>query len=132
MIFVDTSVWIDLFRDEKNSKVATLTEILEEGESICFAGVILQEIFQGVESPQHRQQIENSFAPFVEIFPNRNTYLGAAELYRKSRQNGHPIRSSIDCLIAACCIEHDLELLEKDRDFKFLSQVSSLKLLASK
>jgi predicted nucleic acid-binding protein len=129
MILVDTSVWIDLFANNSGPEIELLIQGIYGDETICFTGVILQEIFQGVSSSKQRKEIEDSFAPFVEIFPSRSTYLLAAELFRKSRSNGHPIRSSVDCLIAACCIEHDLELLEKDRDFKYLCLVSNLKLL---
>ena len=129
MIFVDTSVWIDLFNDRPSREVEILVQALDGEETICFTGVILQEIFQGVSSQSQRSAIEDSFSPFVEIYPNRTTYLLAADLFRESRSNGHPIRSSVDCLIAACCIEHDLELLEKDRDFNYLCEISNLKLL---
>ena len=129
MIFVDTSVWIDLFRDQINPQLEILVRALGDEETLCFSGVVLQEIFQGVSSSKQRRKIEESFAPFVEIFPNRSTYLLAADLFRQSKSQGHPIRNSVDCLIAACCIEHDLQLLENDRDFKYLREVSDLRLL---
>ena len=127
MLFVDTSVWIRFFADQETSEVDRLTVALEEEEAtIAFTGVILQEIMQGVGKKKLRESIEQSFEPFVEIFPSRKTYLMAAELYRASRKNGHQIRSSADCLIAACCIEHKVPLLTEDSDFKYLSEVSSL------
>ena len=128
MIFTDTSVWIDFFADQPTSEVKSLVSILESEESICFTGLVIQEIFQGVKSEKKREIIEIGFAPLIEIFPNRETYKLAAELYRVSRSKGHQIRSSVDCLIAACCIEHNLELLAKDRDFKYIAQISNLKL----
>jgi predicted nucleic acid-binding protein len=33
----------------------------------------------------------------------------------------------VDCLIAACAIRHDLEVLHEDRDFGGLAMISSLK-----
>jgi predicted nucleic acid-binding protein len=33
----------------------------------------------------------------------------------------------VDCLIAACAIRHDLEVLHRDRDFAVLSQISALR-----
>jgi predicted nucleic acid-binding protein len=33
----------------------------------------------------------------------------------------------VDCLIAACAIRHDLEVLHRDRDFAVISQVSALR-----
>jgi hypothetical protein len=112
MVFVDTSVWIDFLGNRTNPQVDCLLAFLEQEETIYFTGFILQEIFQGVASARARKAIEESFVPFIEIFPTRSTHLLAANIFRKSRAKGHPIRSSVDCLIAACCIEHKLLLLE--------------------
>jgi predicted nucleic acid-binding protein len=50
----------------------------------------------------------------------------AAQLYRRARRSGLTVRSSVDCLIAACSIRHALTVLHDDRDFSLLAQVSSL------
>ena len=131
MIFVDTSVWIDFLADRETRKVASLIEALEKEESISYTGLVIQELFQGIQSPKRRDQVEISFEPFIEVFPNRESYKLAAKLFRDSRTKGHPIRSSIDCLIAACCIEHGFELLHNDRDFDYLAKISKLKILVS-
>jgi predicted nucleic acid-binding protein len=36
------------------------------------------------------------------------------------------IRSGVDCVIAACAIRHDLEVLHADRDYPAIAKVSSL------
>ena len=131
MIFVDTSVWIDFLAGRETKEVASLIEAMEREESIGYTGLVIQELFQGIQSPKNRDQIESSFEPFIELFPNRESYKLAAKLFRDSRAKGHPIRSSIDCLIAACCIEHGLELLHNDRDFEYLTKISKLKVLLS-
>jgi hypothetical protein len=125
MIFVDTSVWIDFFRGKDTEEIRYLSLALEE-ETIAYTGMVLQELFQGIPSARKRDLVEKSFAPFVEIFPSRSTYRLAAELFRKSREKGHPIRSSVDCFFAACCLEQNLEILERDRDYWYISQVSRL------
>jgi predicted nucleic acid-binding protein len=125
MLFVDTSVWIDFLRAENTKEVAFLEQCLEE-ETIVFTGMVLQELLQGIGSASKRKLVEESFNPFVEIFPSRSTYKLAADLFRKSRENGHQIRSSIDCLFAACCIEQDAVILEDDKDYKYIAEVSPL------
>ncbi|MEM7791567.1 MAG: PIN domain-containing protein, partial [Verrucomicrobiota bacterium] len=103
--------------------------LIDSEESVSYTGIILQEIFQGVNSANQRRRIEEDFAPFIELFPQKNNYFFAAELFRKSRSNGHPVRSSIDCLIAALAIENDCKLLQRDRDFGHIAEVSSLLLI---
>jgi predicted nucleic acid-binding protein len=51
----------------------------------------------------------------------------AVLLYRAARRTGKTPRSSVDCLIAACALRHDLTVLHRDRDFEALTQVSILR-----
>jgi hypothetical protein len=53
-------------------------------------------------------------------------FIEAAELYRAARRQGLTIRSSVDCLIAACAMRHDLPVLHMDRDYELLARVSTL------
>jgi hypothetical protein len=47
-------------------------------------------------------------------------------LYRMARRQGLTIRSSVDCLIAACALQHGLTVLHSDRDYPQLAKVSAL------
>jgi hypothetical protein len=38
-------------------------------------------------------------------------------MYHDCRRQGVTVRSSLDCLIAQCAIEHGLTLLHNDRDY---------------
>ena len=51
----------------------------------------------------------------------------AADLFRRARRVGLTVRSSLDCLIAACAIRHDLAVLHRNRDLAALARVSSLR-----
>jgi predicted nucleic acid-binding protein len=51
----------------------------------------------------------------------------AVGLYRVSRRRGLTVRSSVDCLIAACAVRNDLEVLHRDRDHTALARISSLR-----
>jgi predicted nucleic acid-binding protein len=57
------------------------------------------------------------------------TYLHAVRIYRDCRKKGKTIRSTIDCIIAAICIENDLVLLHKDRDFDLIQASTSLRVM---
>jgi hypothetical protein len=54
------------------------------------------------------------------------TYETAANLYRTARRRGLTIRRSVDCLIAATCLETGAEIYHNDRDFDALARVSDL------
>jgi predicted nucleic acid-binding protein len=65
--------------------------------------------------------------PIVEDPVGSELVLEAVGLCRTARARGLTIRSSVDCLIAACCIRHDLEVLHRDRDFAAISRISPLR-----
>jgi hypothetical protein len=63
----------------------------------------------------------------VESPLEQSLFLEGVDLYRAARRIGATVRSSIDCLIAACAIRHDLEILHRDRDSPALARISSLR-----
>jgi hypothetical protein len=50
----------------------------------------------------------------------------AVRLYRTARRAGVTVRSSVDCLIAACALRNSLPILHCDRDYDQLARCSPL------
>ena len=65
--------------------------------------------------------------PMVEAPLRQEVFEEAVGLYRRARAVGLTVRSSVDCLIAACALRHGLTDLHHDRDFGFLAKVSPLR-----
>ena len=88
---------------------------------------VIQEVLQGFNN-QHAYTTARdpmvSF-PIVES-PLTVQVFDAVDLYRSARRSGFTIRSSVDCLIAACALHHSLAVLHADRDFTFLAQACPL------
>lgn len=125
MILVDTSAWIEVFRARGAldlGRVAPFDEVVT-----CLP--IVQEVLQGFrDEAAYRRAASAMFAlPMVESPMDEAVFLAAARLYRAARHAGVTVRSSVDCLIAACAIRSDLEVLHVDRDFAALARVSPLR-----
>ena len=125
MTLVDTSVWIAVFRRERPLK---LEEVVEFEEVVTCLPVI-QEVLQGFrEERAWRSAREAMLAlPIVESPMEASLFLDAAALFRSARRRGMTVRSSTDCLIAACALRHDLEVLHRDRDYGRLAEVAPLR-----
>ncbi len=123
MILIDTSVWIEVFR-----RGASVIAGVPRAEVVTCLPVI-QEILQGMdEERQYRIARDAMFAfPVIEAPLEDEVFLEAVGLYRAARRAGLTVRSSVDCLIAACAIRHDAEVLHRDRDFRTLARVSPLR-----
>jgi len=90
---------------------------------------VVQEVLQGfADERAYRLAREAMLAlPIVESPLSGDAVLEAVGLYRAARRAGRTVRSSVDCLIAACAVRHDLEVLHRDRDYASLAAVSTLR-----
>ena len=129
MTLVDTSVWIDYFRDRPAKEVAEIDRLIDAGEDICTCGFILTEVLQGIREDSDYQRTLSRFDEIGFLSMNRQTFLGAAQLYRSLRRRGVTIRKPADCIIASVAIEHDIPLLHNDRDFDPIETYGGLKVV---
>jgi predicted nucleic acid-binding protein len=122
---VDTSVWIEVFR--KPSRF-DLTSVVDLDEVVTCLPVI-QEVLQGFLDEGAFRIARNAMLalPILESPVSSDVYEEAAQLYRSARRSVVTIRSSVDCLIAACAIRHGIPVLHRDRDFSSLARFSPLK-----
>jgi hypothetical protein len=125
VILVDTSVWIEVFRARRP---LDLEGVLDFDDVVTCLPVI-QEVLQGFrDEGAYRRAREAMFSlPIVESPLGEDVFSEAVDLYRNARRSGLTVRSSVDCLIAACAIRHDLEVLHRDRDYTAIAEVSALR-----
>jgi predicted nucleic acid-binding protein len=65
--------------------------------------------------------------PVLESPLSGAVFEDAVRLYRTTRRAGFTVRSSTDCLIAACAIRSDVEVFHRDRDYVAIARVSTLR-----
>jgi predicted nucleic acid-binding protein len=125
-ILVDTSVWINFFKDIQTKSSDFLNDNLAN-IIITTCPTIVQEVLQGIVSDKDRQIIGSYFNNFTHLIEDPyQVAIEAADLYRKLRKEGITIRKPNDCLIAAYAIKNDLVLLHDDKDFEFIASKSGL------
>jgi predicted nucleic acid-binding protein len=129
MIMVDTTVWIDYFKDLRTPEHRALERLIINGNPmICLTDIIQTEILQGIRSDADHANAIHYFQQMPCLTAKApSTFIHAAELYRRCRKNGVTIRSTVDCLIAAVCIENKASLLHHDSDFDHLAKHCGLK-----
>ena len=123
MILVDTSVWVAVLR-----RGGPKLEDQVDFDDVVTCPPVVQEVLQGIddESQFRRARAAMLSLPIVEA-PLRMVVIDEAiDLYRRARRAGLTVRSSADCLIAACAIRHGLAVLHHDRDYPRLARISTL------
>ena len=125
MILVDSSIWIEVFRARQP---LVLTSFVDFDDVVTCLPVV-QEVLQGFRDEGDFRLARDAMLslPIVEAPLGDATFLEAATLYRRARSAGRTVRSSVDCLIAACALRSDLEVLHRDRDYAALAAVSGLR-----
>jgi predicted nucleic acid-binding protein len=129
MSLVDASVWIDFFTGRSTPQVCELERLVAEGSLVYTCGVILTEVLQGIRDDAEYRATLARFDDLVFLPMRRQMFVAAAEMYRLLRRRGITIRKSVDCMIAAVAIEHDLPLLHNDRDFDPMETYCGLKVV---
>lgn len=127
MILVDTSAWVEYLRGSDDAVAGQLTALIREGAELAITEPIAMELMCGATTAARARNLGALVDGLILIGADpRLDYRAAAQLFVASRQNGHPIRSTTDCLIAAVAIRRDVPLLHRDRDFEFLQEISPL------
>jgi predicted nucleic acid-binding protein len=124
VILVDTSVWIGFFRQSSDLDLEAVVDL----EEVVTCLPVLQEVLQGFDDQRayHLAREAMLAFPMVESPISEEVFQIAIDLYRSARRAGLTVRSSVDCLIAACALRSTLTVLHRDRDFDSLAQISPL------
>ena len=133
-LLVDTSVWSLVLRRDAPAGVPEaefLRAALARGDSIVTTGLVLQEILQGVAGAKMRTAIQERFAALPFLVPDRSDHIRAADLHGAARRKGIQV-GTVDALLAALCLRHDLTMLSTDADFKDLRKVAPLLIWTAK
>lgn len=125
MILVDTSIWIEVFRSRRPLNLESVVAF----DDIVTCLPVVQEVLQGFreEAPFRVARDAMAALPIVESPMALPVFDEGVDLYRRARRAGITVRSSVDCLIAACAIRNGLDVLHRDRGFDALARVSSLR-----
>jgi predicted nucleic acid-binding protein len=129
VLVVDSSVWIDFFADARHPATELLAHLLDRGEvRIVVPDLVLYEVLRGFRHERDYREARRLMESLsVEAAGGAPVALAAAQHYRSLRASGVNVRSAIDVLIAAYCIEQDYALLHRDRDFDAFEELRGLR-----
>ena len=126
MILIDTSAWVEFFRDTRSPACERVDALLDQ--ALAINDPIRMEILAGARDENHLHQLRGLLARATILPTEPIDYEHAATLYRRCRSGGETVRKLIDCLIAATAIRAGIPLLHCDRDFDTLAHWTDLKI----
>jgi hypothetical protein len=128
-VIIDTTVWIDFFRNAATEQTVLLDQVVRRGDA-ALGDLIIGEILQGVASDKEFRLVRRHLANFPTYsMVGRENAIRSAINYRKLRARGFTVRKTVDCWIATFCIEQRFHLLHNDHDFDPFEKHLSLKVV---
>lgn len=132
MILVDSSAWIELFRETGSPIHLQLESALRDPAALATTDIVAMEVLAGARDNADRDWLRRLLygQAFIPI-DGPADYESAAELYRLCRRGGETPRQLTDCLIAVVAMRNDAELLTADADFEMIARHAPLRLVAT-
>ena len=125
MIFVDTSVWIEVLKDKTGNVLQKFRE-RTASEIIVFNRFIQLELLQGAKDEYEWRRLDEYLSAQYYLETTENTWRQAARMYFDLRKSGVTVNSPIDCCIANIAMEAQALLLHSDNDFKRIAEIRPL------
>ena len=129
-VLVDTSVWIEFLRATGSAADRWLMAAVRAERELAWTEPVLFELLVGATSERHAAALRASAVrgPALRV-AGLADWEAAATLARQARTAGRPIRSTVDCLIAAVAIRTETPVATLDDDFRTIAQVAPLELV---
>lgn len=124
-VLVDTSVWIEFFKQESETGDRLSELIIKNVVWTC--GIVLFEIIQGVRTENEKATLLETLStlPYVEM--TQPLWQRAGELSASLKKKGVNLPLS-DIFIAAICLEHNLRIFTLDKHFAQIPGVKIYKM----
>ena len=126
MILVDTSVWIEIFRDKTGNIVSAFQKTIG-AKNYVLSRFNQLELLQGARNQKDWELLEDYLSTQYYLEASQDTWPEAARIYFELRRKNFTINSPIDCCIAQIALEHGAFLLHRDKNFEKISRIRSLK-----
>ncbi len=128
MILIDTSAFIEFLNRTGSREDLIIEQLLLDDEDVAIPDIALTEILQGIRDEQEYADVKKSLLTFpILSLAGTNSYVAAAELYRKCRKKWATVRNTVDLLVAQIAVENKAALLHNDRDFTAIAGICDLK-----
>lgn len=125
-VLVDTSVWIDFFRNAKHPNSRALAALLDDDRA-CIAGPVITELVRGCRHPKELHNLRDWLDPVPRVVTDDRIWDEAGELGFVLARKGVNV-FSIDVIIACTALRHGLSVFSNDHHFELFARHTDLRL----
>ncbi|HEX3774393.1 MAG TPA: PIN domain-containing protein [Polyangiaceae bacterium] len=117
MILVDTSAWVDFFRNAE-PRAQIVADLLESNQ-VALCGPVRTELGRGLKNRRERAQVLGLLEACHELEQPAELWREAGELGFGLSRKGATVKT-LDLLIAVYVLSHAVPILTADRDFALI------------
>lgn len=126
-ILVDTSVWIDYFRNT-SSQVSEMVDRMIDEDKICVPKIVMAELMQGAKSMKELSVIQDFFEAFHVIDQKEDTWIKAGRLSYDLKKKGKKIHL-LDCYIAVMARQYGCKIFTLNRHIQEIKKIFDISLI---
>ena len=123
---IDTSVWIDYFRDT-NKELNDFIDRLIDEDVVYINGIIKSELLIGTRTQKEYDLTKNNLECFTTLELDDRVFNEISKVGFQLKRKGITVPLS-DLIIAVQCFEQQLILIEKDKHFEKIKRYLGLNL----
>lgn len=111
-ILVDTSIWVDYFRNDPSTTVFIEKNLFTK--EIYITGPIITELLDGAKGTKEKERLQYSIGAVNTLNVNVEDWILAGKLMSEMRAQGK-IFNKTEAIIASVAINNNCELLSMDK-----------------
>lgn len=127
-VLVDTSAWVEFFRDSR-SKCGAVVDLLLAEERVCTTPLVIAEIVSGARSRSEFERLQRNFFALPQVDFPQNSWLDMLESRWSLKQRRITDVSISNLIIAHVALIHKKAVLTRDNSFRRMRDVLGLNLV---
>lgn len=124
-VLIDTSVWIEFFR-QREPYHGIVAKLMDDEQVVC-CGIILAELMQGAKTDKELAVLDDFLQVFTFIPETPKLWAAAGKLSFKLRRKGITVGLS-DCFIATVAASAKVQIATLDSHFEALCKPAGISL----
>jgi len=127
LVLVDTSAWIDFFRDDSSPYGAVVDALLQEN-LVCTTGLVKAEILPGARTKKEFNLLKEYFNVLPLLQDPDSMWDDVICVQRKLKQKGINGVGIPDLIVAVTAMKHEVKVFSRDHHFDSMKKNIGLKI----
>ncbi len=127
-VLVDTSAWIEFFRNPR-SKWGAAVDLLLGEERVCTTPLVIVEVVSGARNRSEFERLRKDFSALPQVDFPQTAWVDMLESRWQLKRQGITGISIPDLIVAYAAVAHGKAILTQDQDFRRMQTILKLSLV---